>query len=164
MYIADNIIKNRLKNVYFIWGRGKTTIATKLQEKYGYYVYSTDDSRYPHVMEAESDNQPYMCRDFEKEYGVKSFWELPKEVISEREEHFLQEMTPMIIADLLALSSQHKVIICEGDIDYKAVIPVASHAIYLCNYGTKFDWFARHTSIEQTMHEVEHYFQLQKNI
>lgn len=70
----------------------------------------------------------------------------------------------MIIADLLALSSQHKVIICEGDIDYKAVIPVASHAIYLCNHGTKFDWFARHTSIEQTMHEVEHYFQLQKNI
>ena len=33
MDIADNAIKNRLKNVYFIWGRGKTTIAKKLQEK-----------------------------------------------------------------------------------------------------------------------------------
>lgn len=80
IYIADNIIKNRLKNVYFIWGRGKTTIATKLQEKYGYYVYSTDDSRYPHVMEAESDNQPYMCRDFEKNMVSKAFGNCQKKL------------------------------------------------------------------------------------
>lgn len=44
MNIANNIIRNRLKNVYFIWGRGKTTIAKMLREKYGFYIYSTDDS------------------------------------------------------------------------------------------------------------------------
>ena len=171
------------------------------------------------MLEAEPENQPYMCREFEKEYGVKSFWELPKEVIWEREEHFVQEMTPMIIVDLIALAAKYPIIICEGDIDYRTVIPVASHMVYLCNSGTKFDWFKRpdhedlvaslskrsdlsdkemqaiienayaccagsegivpewvnefgvkninwddRTSIEQTVHEVEHYFQLQKNI
>ena len=27
------------RNVYFLWGRGKTTIANELHRKYGYYVY-----------------------------------------------------------------------------------------------------------------------------
>ncbi len=143
MYIPDNVIKKRLANVYFIWGRGKTTVAKKLQEKFGFYIYSTDDSRSSHVREADSENQPYMCWDVMKEYNVKDFWALPIEVIKEREEHFLREMTPMIIADLLELSKQYEVIICEGDIDYNAVIPVATHAVYLCNYSTTFDWFKR---------------------
>ena len=33
MRIADAVIKNKLKNVYFLWGRGKTTIANRLREK-----------------------------------------------------------------------------------------------------------------------------------
>lgn len=36
MTIADNVIKDKLQNVYFIWGRGKTTIAKALQGKYGF--------------------------------------------------------------------------------------------------------------------------------
>jgi len=35
MYIPDNIIRKKIENVYFIWGRGKTTIANKLHEKQG---------------------------------------------------------------------------------------------------------------------------------
>lgn len=91
MHIADSIIKNKLKNVYFIWGRGKTTIANELHRKYGFYIYSTDDSRDRLMDQANPKDQPYMCRDFESEYGVKSFWELPAEVISEREKHFVFE-------------------------------------------------------------------------
>ena len=153
MYIPDNIIKKRLANVYFIWGRGKTTIAKKLHEKYGFYIYSTDDSRSPHVLEADEENQPYMCRNFVREYGVKDFWALPREVITEREAHFVQEMTPMIIADLIELAHQHEVIICEGDIDYSTVIPIASHAVHLCNCGTTFDWFKRsdHDDVAEAM-------------
>lgn len=143
MYITDNIIRNALKNVYFIWGRGKTTIANKLHEKYGFYIYRTDDSRERHMRNAEPAHQPYMCRDFEREYGVKSFWELPPEVIGEREKHFLAEFTPMVIVDLIALSQKYGVVICEGDIDYAAVISIASHTVHLCNCGTKFDWFNR---------------------
>ena len=94
MVIADSIIKNKLKNVYFIWERGKTTIANQLREKYGFYIYSTDKSRERQVKLANPIDQPYMCSNFQKEYGVKSFWELPKKVIAEREKHFVEEMTP----------------------------------------------------------------------
>ncbi len=144
MNISDNILKRRLENVCFLWGRGKTTVATLLRERLGdaAVIYSTDDSRWPHMCEAYPDEQPYMCRDYEAEYGV-SFWELPKDVIAEREEHFLAEMTPFIIADLLTMAGKHKIIICEGDIDYGATAPIASHAVYLCNRSTGFDWFDR---------------------
>lgn len=153
MNIADSIIKNKLKNVYFIWGSGKTTIANRLSEKYGFYVYSTDESRNRQMKSANPVDQPYMCRDFEKEYGVKSFWELPKEVIAEREVHFVAEMTPMMVAELIQLSSLHKVIICEGDIDYYAIAPVATNAVHLCNQSTSFDWFNRpdHENIRDTV-------------
>jgi len=143
MTIADSIIKNILKNVYFIWGRGKTTIANRLKEQYGFYVYSTDESRERQMRSANPIDQPYMCRNFQKEYGVKSFWELPAEVIAEREKHFVEEMTPMMIAELIALSSIHKIILCEGDIDYRAVAPLATHTVHLCNQSTSFDWFNR---------------------
>lgn len=153
MNIADSIIKNKLKNVYFIWGRGKTTIANRLKEKYGFYIYSTDESRNRQMKSANPVDQPYMCRDFEKEYGVKSFWELPKEVIAERETHFVAEMTPMMVAELIQLSSLHKVIICEGDIDYYAIAPVTTNAVHLCNQSTAFDWFNRpdHENIRDTV-------------
>lgn len=153
MNIADSIIKNKLKNVYFIWGSGKTTIANRLKEKYGFYIYSTDESRNRQMKIANPIDQPYMCRDFEKEYGVKSFWELPKDVIAEREVHFVAEMTPMIVAELIQLSSLHNVIICEGDIDYYAIAPVATNAVHLCNQSTSFDWFNRpdHENIRDTV-------------
>lgn len=143
MVIADSIIKSRLKNVYFIWGRGKTTIASRLKEQYGFCVYSTDESRDRQIRVANPIDQPYMCRNFQKEYGVKSFWELPEEVIAEREKHVVEEMTPMMIAELIALSSLHPVILCEGDLDYRAVAPIATHSVHLCNCGTSFDWFRR---------------------
>lgn len=153
MIIADSIIKNKLKNVYFVWGRGKTTIANRLKEKYGFFIYSTDESRDRQMKLANPVDQPYMCRDFQKEYGVKSFWELPKDVIADREKHFVEEMTPMMMAELIQLSALHKVIICEGDIDYRAIAPIATHAIHLCNQSTSFDWFNRpdHEDIRSTV-------------
>lgn len=102
---------------------------------------------------ANHSDQPYMCRDYYKEYGVRTFWELPKEVIADREKHFVEEMTPMIIAELIQLSAVHKIIICEGDIDYSAVAPVATHIVHLCNQSTTFDWFNRpdHENIRDTV-------------
>lgn len=143
MYISDGIIREKLKNVYFIWGRGKTTIANRLSEKYGFYVYSTDESRDRQMLVANPVDQPYMCRDYIKEYNVKCFWELPKEVIADREINFLREVTPMMIAELLQLSAKHDVIICEGDIDFGAIASIALHSIYLCAKSDAFDWFRR---------------------
>ena len=153
MNIPNSIIKEKLKNVYFIWGSGKTTIANRLKDEYGLYIYGTDESRNRQMNLANPVDQPYMCRDYYKEYGVKNFWELPKEVIAEREKHFVEEMTPMMIAELIQLSTLHKVIICEGDIDYYAVAPVATNIVYLSNQSTTFDWFDRpdHENIRDTV-------------
>lgn len=132
-----------MENVYFLWGRGKTTIANILGDRYGFYIYSTDEARDRLMLVADPEKQPYMCRDFEAEYGVNSFWELPVEVIADREVHFLEEMTPMIIDELTSLSEKHRVIICEGDIDYKQIAARSNNTVYLRNCGTKFDWFDR---------------------
>ncbi len=152
MNIAPNILRERLKNVYFIWGRGKTTIARELQQKYGFYVYSTDIAKDENWQYADPDFQPFMCRDFEQEYHVNSFWELPADVIAFREKHVQAEVTPMLVLDLIALAPLHRVIICEGDIDYSSIIPVASHMVYLHNCGTSFNWFNRpdHENIFET--------------
>lgn len=143
MLVSDNIIKHRLKNVYFIWGRGKTTIANELHRKYGYYVYDVDEARNRHWRNADPIYQPYMCRDYEKEYGVSDFWQLPPEVIADRETHWLNEFTPMVVVDLIELAQYHDIIICEGDVDCDIILPVATSIVYLSNHGTRFDWFNR---------------------
>ena len=143
MEISNKIIKDKLKNVYFIWGCGKTTIVNRLKEKYGFYIYSTDESRIRQMELANPTDQPYMCRDYYTEYGVKSFWELPKDVIADREQHFVAEMTPMMVAELIQLSTLHPVILCEGDIDYHAIAPIATNMVNLCNQSSTFDWFNR---------------------
>ncbi|MBQ8640894.1 MAG: hypothetical protein IJ480_01645 [Clostridia bacterium] len=157
MFITDKILKRALSNVYFIWGRGKTTIANSLHEKYGYFIYSTDDAKDRHWEEADPAEQPYMCRDYIKEYGVKDFWALPKEVIGDRERHVQAEVTPMLVTDLLALAAMHKTVICEGDIDYGAVIPFASHMIFLHGRSDAFDWFNRpdHDSLDAVRNRTD---------
>lgn len=143
MNIPDTILRRALANVYFLWGRGKTTIAARLGEKYGFFVYSTDEAKERLWAHAVPEEQPHMCRNYEKEYGVKSFWELPKEVIAERERYVQREVTPMRITERIALAQKHEIVICEGDIDYAAVAPIASHAVHLHCCGMGFDYFAR---------------------
>ena len=135
--------KEKFSNIYFIWGRGKTTIANILRKRYDAYIYSTDEARDRLMLVADPIKQPFMCRDFVAEYGVKSFWELPREVIAERERHFLQEMTPMILTELYEISKEHGIILCEGDIDYSQIIALSNNIVYLQNCGAKFDWFNR---------------------
>ena len=105
MNIPENILVEKLNNVYFIWGRGKSTVANELKKKYGFFVYSTDDGKDTNWKYANTKYQPYMCRDFEQEYNVKSFWEIPAEVILMREGHIQEEVTPMIVLDLILLAS-----------------------------------------------------------
>jgi len=143
MLIADNILRKRLANVYFLWGKGKTTVASELHRRHGFFVYGTDEARDRHWPDADPLYQPHMCKDYEKEYGVSDFWQLPPAVIAERERHWLREFTPMVIMDLVALAARREVILCEGDIEIEAVIPIASHMVYLSNQSTTFDWFNR---------------------
>ena len=151
MNIANKILEKKLVNVCFLWGRGKTTIANALRDRYGAAVYSTDDARERLFRIADPTEQPYLCRDYVKEYKVHSFWELPKEVVADREKHILEELTPFVVAELLPHAAQNRLVICEGDLDYDTVMKFATRAVYLRNCGTKFNWFDRpdHTNLDE---------------
>ena len=43
MNIAENIIRQKLINVYFIWGRGKTTIANELNKNFCCHIDDYED-------------------------------------------------------------------------------------------------------------------------
>lgn len=137
MIIPDNIIKEYLKNVYFIWGSGKTVTANALAQKHNFYVYHTDDSREKHFKNAQPELQSAMCRD------VPDFWALEANDAVSWERAIVKEMTPMIIADLISLCARYDRIICEGDIDIDLVLPVVTNAITISNHGASYDFFNR---------------------
>ncbi len=134
MEIPNNILKNKLKKVLFIWGSGKTVTANALDKKYGFFVYHTDN-RAPHFKRATPEFQPAMCRD------VPDFWVLGKEDALGWEKDIVREMTPMILCDLIELSGKYDRIICEGDIDIDSVIHIVSHAVMIVNQGESYDFF-----------------------
>ena len=137
MILPDNIIKQKLQNVYFIWGSGKTTTANTLSKKHGFFVYHTDDSRSRHCKNADPKYQPALCR------NVPDFWALEKEYALQWEADIVGEITPMIVTDLLQLAVQHKGVICEGDIDIDTIIPVVTNAVTISNHGNDYDFFDR---------------------
>ena len=137
MLIPDNVLKQKLNNVYFIWGSGKTTAANELNRRYGFYVYSTDNNRSKHFKNADPKYQPGLCRD------VPDVWALEPEDASQWEGEIVRDFTPMVIADLIQLSVLHEGVICEGDIYIDAVIPLITHAVTISNYGVPYDFFDR---------------------
>ena len=67
MIFQDNVIKEYLKNVYFISGTpcaGKTTITRALGKKYGIPVYVIDDQFTIHQLKSDPEHQPNMNRSF----------------------------------------------------------------------------------------------------
>lgn len=137
MIFPDGVIRRAFKNVYFIWGSGKTTAANALAERHGFYVYHTDESRSRHFQNADPNDQPAMCRD------VPDFWALEPEDALAWEGAVVKEMTPMIVAELIGLAAQHKGVICEGDIDIDQIAPVAANAVTISNHGAEYDFFSR---------------------
>ena len=64
MKISDNIIKEQLKNVYFLCGGaygGKTTMAKLLEEKYGFYRYRQGDHYGEYEAIAKPEYQSALC-------------------------------------------------------------------------------------------------------
>ena len=137
MIIPNNILKQKLQNVYFIWGSGKTTAANELSRKYGFFVYHTDDNRAKHCKNADPRFQPALCRD------VPDYWALDPKDALQWEADIVREFTPMVIADLVQLAVKYDGVICEGDIDIDAVVPIATHTVTISNYGRPYDFFDR---------------------
>ena len=67
MIFQDNVIKEYLKNVYFITGTpcgGKTTVSRALGKKYGIQVYDIDEMFPSHQLLSNAEHQPAMNRTF----------------------------------------------------------------------------------------------------
>jgi hypothetical protein len=137
MNIPDNIIKQKLHNVYFIWGSGKTTAANELSDKYGFYVYRTDNERAKHAKNADPQFQPALCRD------VPDIWALDPKDALQWESEIVRDFTPMVIIDLIQLASQYTRVICEGDIEIDSIINVITNVVTISNYGRSYDFFDR---------------------
>ena len=139
MLIADNILREKLKNVYFITGSGKTTIANEMSKHIdNCYVYHTDN-RGSFFKLADPMYQPAMCRD------VPDYFALDKDDAHNWECNIVKEFTPMIIIDLIYLSSQYDVVICEGDINLELIIDsiVKDNMVYIKHIGKTGDFFDR---------------------
>ncbi len=67
MIFQDNVIKEYLKNVYFITGTpcgGKTTVSRKLAKRHNLLVYDIDEQFAKHQKISTPDFQPSMNRVF----------------------------------------------------------------------------------------------------
>ena len=67
MIFQDNVIKEYLRNVYFIAGTpcaGKTTVTKALGEKYGVPIYEIDEQFTVHQLLSDKERQPNMNRRF----------------------------------------------------------------------------------------------------
>jgi len=143
MNIPENIISQKLKNVYFIIGgscAGKTTAAKYLSEKYGMYHYSTDDMRKTYYQRAIVDYQPALCK------KIKDFYELSVDEVLTYEADVARETAPMIITDLIELSGKYDKIVCEG-VYAAPIIPLTDYNkiiyLYTSDEIIKRDFFNR---------------------
>lgn len=112
MIFHDNVIKEYLKNVYFISGTpcgGKTTVSRALGNKYGIRVYDIDEMFPVHREMSDSSSQPNMNRRFRD----------ADEFFGRSVEEYLgwlrgnaREQLDFILLDLIRLS-QHERVICD---------------------------------------------------
>ena len=112
MIFQDNIIKDYLKNVYFISGTacgGKTTVTRALGEKYGIPVYVIDDQFTIHQLKSDHEHQPTMNKTFKDadEFFGRSVEEYKNWLLGNK-----REQLDYVLLDLIRLSSD-RVILCD---------------------------------------------------
>lgn len=112
MIFQDNIIKEYLRNVYFISGTacgGKTTVTKALGEKYGIPIYVIDDQFTIHQLMSDKEYQPTMnttFRDADEFFG-RSVDEYRKWLLGNK-----REQLDFVLLDLIRLS-RDRVILCD---------------------------------------------------
>ena len=132
MIFQDNIIKQYLKNIYFISGTpcgGKTTVSRALGKKYGIPVYDIDERFEEHQRMSDPASQPAMNKNFRDadEFFGRS--------VEEYREWLLQntrEQLDFILLDLIRLSQNSKVICdCHLRLDQAALFTEPSRMAFM---------------------------------
>jgi hypothetical protein len=127
-YVSDEFL-NIPANIYFLWGSGKTAVASELRRRFGCYIYHIDDNRAKRAQTAKPELQPALCRD------VPDYFAPAPEDALQWERDIIREMTPIIAADLTRFAAQHKTVICVGDIDVDIIAPLTANIVYITNRG-----------------------------
>jgi len=106
MKIANNIIKEHLKNVYFLCGGaygGKTTMAKLLENKYGFIRYRQGDHEDEYALIANPKEQPAMGLDRSADWH--GYFAQPPREYADWMKAALYEEAEFTIVDLLAIPS-----------------------------------------------------------
>lgn len=112
MIFQDNILKEYLRNVYFITGTpcgGKSTVSRALGKKHGIPVYDIDEQFSFHQSISDSEHQPNMNKGFKDadEFFGRSVEEYKAWLMG-----IMDEQLGFIILDLIKLS-QNGPVICD---------------------------------------------------
>ena len=112
MIFQDNVIKEYLKNVYFITGTpcgGKTTISRELAKRHNLLVYDIDEQFAKHQKISNSAFQPSMSKVFKDadEFFGRTVEEYKKWLIDNT-----REQLDFVLLDLIRLS-QNQIVLCD---------------------------------------------------
>ncbi len=112
MIFQDNVIKEYLKNVYFISGTpcgGKTTISRELAKRHNLLVYDIDEQFANHQRISNSAYQPSMNKVFR---DADEFFGRTVEEYKEWLINNTREQLDFVLLDLVRLS-QNKLVLCD---------------------------------------------------
>ena len=132
MIFQDNIIKQYLKNVYFIAGTpcgGKTTVSRALAKKYGIMVYDIDERFDEHQAMSDPVSQPAMNRNFRDadEFFGRSVEEYKAWLLKNT-----REQLDFVLLDLMRLSQNQKVLCdCHLTLEQAATVTDPSHIAFM---------------------------------
>ncbi len=112
MIFQDNVIKEFLKNVYFVTGTpcgGKTTISRELAKRHNLLVYDIDEQFVNHQKLSNAAFQPAMNKTFKNadEFYGRSVDEYKKWLLDNT-----REQLDFVLLDLIRLS-QNQIVLCD---------------------------------------------------
>ncbi|MGM9911989.1 AAA family ATPase [Floccifex sp.] len=132
MIFQDNVIKEYLKNVYFITGTpcgGKTTISREIGKRHNLFVYDVDEQFSNHLKLSNSNDQSAMNKDFQDadEFFGRSVEEYRKWLLENT-----REQLDFILLDLIRLSQNQKIICdCHLNLNQAKQITESERIVFL---------------------------------
>ncbi len=132
MIFQDNIIKQYLKNVYFITGTpcgGKTTVSRALGKKYGIPVYDIDERFEEHQRMSDPISQPAMNKNFKDadEFFGRSVEEYRAWLLQNT-----REQLDFVLLDLIRLSQNGKILCdCHLRLEQAAIFTDPSRVAFM---------------------------------
>ena len=132
MIFQDNIIKEYLKNVYFIAGTpcgGKTVVSRTLGKKFGIPVYDIDERFEDHQRISDKEHQPAMNRNFKDadEFFGRSVEEYKSWLLQNT-----REQLDFVLLDLMRLSVNGPIICdCHLTLEQAAMVTEPSRMAFM---------------------------------